>query len=49
MPSPSHPSGLDHSNYTCRRLQVMKLCITQLCEILTYSTQLLLYTSHCNF
>jgi hypothetical protein len=27
MPSPSHPSWLDHSNYTWRRVQVMKLFI----------------------
>jgi hypothetical protein len=24
MPRPSHPSWLDHSNYTWRRVQVMK-------------------------
>jgi hypothetical protein len=25
MPCPSHPPWLDHSNYTCRRVQVMKI------------------------
>jgi hypothetical protein len=29
MPCPSHPPWLDHSNYTWRRVQVMKLLITQ--------------------
>jgi hypothetical protein len=29
MPCPSHPSSLDHSNYTWRRVQVMKLLIMQ--------------------
>jgi hypothetical protein len=29
MPCPSHPFWLDHSNYTCRRVQVMKLHIMQ--------------------
>jgi hypothetical protein len=29
MPSPSHPPWLDHSNYTWRRVQVMKLLIMQ--------------------
>jgi hypothetical protein len=29
MPWPSHPSSLDHSNYTWRRVQVMKLLIMQ--------------------
>jgi hypothetical protein len=28
MPCPSHPPWLDHSNYTCRRIQVMKLALT---------------------
>jgi hypothetical protein len=28
MPCPSHPPSLDHSNYTWRRVQVMKLLIT---------------------
>jgi hypothetical protein len=27
MPCPSHPPWLDHSNYICRRVQVMKLFI----------------------
>jgi hypothetical protein len=27
MPCPSHPPWLDHSNYTLRRAQVMKLPI----------------------
>jgi hypothetical protein len=27
MPCPSHPSWLDYSNYTWRRVQVMKLLI----------------------
>jgi hypothetical protein len=27
MPCPSHPPSLDHSNYTWRRVQVMKLLI----------------------
>jgi hypothetical protein len=27
MPCPSHPPWLDHSNYTWRRVQVMKLDI----------------------
>jgi hypothetical protein len=30
MPCPSHPSWLDHSKYTWRRVQVTKLLITQL-------------------
>jgi hypothetical protein len=29
MPRPSHPSLLDHSNYTWRIVQVMKLLIVQ--------------------
>jgi hypothetical protein len=29
MPHPSHPSSLDHSNYTWRRVQVMKLLFMQ--------------------
>jgi hypothetical protein len=29
MPRLSHPSWLDHSNYTWRRVQVMKLLIMQ--------------------
>jgi hypothetical protein len=29
MPCPSHPHWLDHSNYTWRRVQVMKLLIMQ--------------------
>jgi hypothetical protein len=29
MPCPSHPPSLDHSNYTWRRVQVMKLLIVQ--------------------
>jgi hypothetical protein len=29
MPCPSHPPWLDHSNYTWRRVQVMKLLIMQ--------------------
>jgi hypothetical protein len=29
MPCTSHPSWLDHSNYTWRRVQVMKLLIMQ--------------------
>jgi hypothetical protein len=29
MPCPSHPPLFDHSNYTWRRVQVMKLLITQ--------------------
>jgi hypothetical protein len=29
MPCPSHPPWLDHSNYICRRVQVMKLLIMQ--------------------
>jgi hypothetical protein len=29
MPRPSHPSWLDYSNYTWRRVQVMKLLIMQ--------------------
>jgi hypothetical protein len=29
MPRPSHPSWPDHSNYTWRRVQVMKLHIMQ--------------------
>jgi hypothetical protein len=29
MPCPSYPPSLDHSNYTCRRVQVMKLLIIQ--------------------
>jgi hypothetical protein len=27
MPRPSHPHRLDHSNYTCRRVQITKLLI----------------------
>jgi hypothetical protein len=27
MTYPPHPPWLDHSNYTCRRVQVMKLLI----------------------
>jgi hypothetical protein len=27
MPCPSHPPWFDHSNYTWRRVQVMKLLI----------------------
>jgi hypothetical protein len=27
MPCPSHPPWLDHTNYTCRRVQVMKFLI----------------------
>jgi hypothetical protein len=30
MPCPPHPPSLDHSNYTWRRVQVMKLLIMQL-------------------
>jgi hypothetical protein len=30
MPYPSHPPWLDHSNYTWRTVQVMKLLIMQL-------------------
>jgi hypothetical protein len=30
MPCPSHPPWLDHSNYTWRRVQVMKLLIKQI-------------------
>jgi hypothetical protein len=29
MPRPSHPPWLGHSNYTWRRVQVMKLLIMQ--------------------
>jgi hypothetical protein len=29
MPCPSHPPWLHHSNYTWRRVQVMKLLIMQ--------------------
>jgi hypothetical protein len=29
MPCPSHPPWLDHSNYTWRRVQAMKLLIMQ--------------------
>jgi hypothetical protein len=29
MPCPSHPPWLDHSNYTWRRVQVMKRCQSQ--------------------
>jgi hypothetical protein len=29
VPCPSHPAWLDHSNYTCRRVQVMKFLIMQ--------------------
>jgi hypothetical protein len=29
MPRPSHPSWLDYSNYTWRRVQVMKFLIMQ--------------------
>jgi hypothetical protein len=29
MPCPSHPPWLHHSNYTWRRVQVMKLLIIQ--------------------
>jgi hypothetical protein len=29
MPCPSHPPWLDHSNYSERRVQVMKLLIMQ--------------------
>jgi hypothetical protein len=31
MPCPSHPPWHDHSNYTWRRVQVMKLLIMWLC------------------
>jgi hypothetical protein len=40
MRSPSNLSLLDHSNYTLRRVQVMKLLIMQLIEI--FETQILL-------
>jgi hypothetical protein len=33
MPHPSHPSWLDHSNFTWRRVQVMKLLIMQFSPI----------------
>jgi hypothetical protein len=33
MSRPSHPSWLDHSNYTWRRVQVMKLLIMQFSPI----------------
>jgi hypothetical protein len=29
MPCPPHPPWLDHSNYTWRKVQVMKLLIMQ--------------------
>jgi hypothetical protein len=29
MPLPSHPPRLDHSNYTWRRVQIMKLLVMQ--------------------
>jgi hypothetical protein len=29
LPCPSHPPWLDHSNYTWRRVQVMKLLLMQ--------------------
>jgi hypothetical protein len=32
MPYPSHPPWFDHSNYTWRRVQVMKLLIMQLLQ-----------------
>jgi hypothetical protein len=32
MPCPSHHPWLDHSNYTWRRVQVMKLLIMQFCR-----------------
>jgi hypothetical protein len=39
MPCPSHPPWLDHSNYTWRRVQPMKLLIMQLLQELFYYKQ----------
>jgi hypothetical protein len=33
MPSPSHPPWHDHSNYTWRRVQVMKLLFTYFIQV----------------
>lgn len=51
-PCPSHPSGLDDTNYICRRVQVMKNLITQLSPSSVYFFALQLQTSslcwHCS-
>jgi hypothetical protein len=44
MPCPSHPSWLDHSNYTWQRVQVMKLLIMQFSPASLFSPNILLST-----
>jgi hypothetical protein len=34
MPCPSHPLWLDHSNYTWRRIQVMKYFLIKYADIM---------------
>jgi hypothetical protein len=43
MPCPSHPPWLNHSNYTWKRVQVMKLLIMQF----VYKCKGLIYSSKC--
>jgi hypothetical protein len=52
MPCPSHTPWLDHSNYTWRRVQVMKLLIMQLSptsrHFISPQSKYLLIPSVCN-
>jgi hypothetical protein len=43
MPLPFHPPWLDHSHYTCRRVQIIELLVTRFSSItcdVVYSTKL---------
>jgi hypothetical protein len=47
MLCPSHPPWLDHSNYTWRRVQVMKFHIFSLLSLFWKNENRLMRSSHC--